>query len=201
MDSLIIKLCQLLDTFLNPVIIFLAIVEIVFMIKSIITLISISKKIDKLNASDKKHSKGAKLIADGKYQEVIETCKTKSWDEFEECMKNYQDKGKWYMMYALTIQLFTLLGILGTVAGLFLALQSGELNGDNLYQGVSLALSSTVLGIAITIVFKVIDILFLSNIVYHIDSGIEIFEKKYKDMKDSAIHQTLESKTNTSNED
>lgn len=200
MDSIVKGICHFIDIFLNPVIIIVAIVEIFFMIKALVVLIKIYINIDKLNAPEKRKSKGAKFILGGKYQEVKETYETKSWDEFEDCMKYYQDKGVWYSWYALTVQLFTLLGILGTVAGLFLALESGELNGDNLYQGVSLALSSTVLGILITIIFKSIDIIVFSKLVYHIDSGIEIFEKSYKAMQDSVFHQTVEARSNSNEE-
>ena len=97
--------------------------------------------------------------------------------------KNIKKACRYITWFFLFIQLFPLLGILGTVAGLYIAMNTNDgterlFAGEGLYTGDGLALSSTVLGIFFAILFKVVDI-FLSNAVNKIDDNIDRYEKSY----------------------
>ena len=74
-----------------------------------------------------------------------------------------------------------LLGILGTVTGLFVAMNGNAdwSNAQNLFEGVSFALSSTVLGILFAVIFKVVDIIFCSRYLNYIDDGVDRFRESY----------------------
>ena len=95
--------------------------------------------------------------------------------EFEQVRNNYQKSESIYNVYTQIIQIFPLLGILGTVAGLYLAVSSGE----NLYHGVGFALSSTIYGLIATIFYKIIDIILETFIILPIEEGMENFEKDF----------------------
>ncbi len=151
-------------------------------------MLPVKRRIEFLNKPKKKGNR-LKFISGTKYQEESELYDTKSWDDYKEIMNAYNRNGKSYIRYSLIIQLFPLLGILGTVSGLFLALQNGELSGENLYSDVGFALSSTVLGIAMAIIFKFLDTFILSNIIVKIDGECELYEKSYKVLQNVYIQQ------------
>ena len=200
LDDFILHVCNFLDKFLNPIIVLLMLLEIVLFIVTEYKMINICREVNKLNKPLTKN-KVTNRLGSKMFQRNKEINSNISWDDFEECIKQYQREWKYYSWFSLSIQLFTLLGILGTVAGLYIALKNGALNGDNLYEGVGLALSSTVLGILLAVVFKSLDILFLSKLINDIDGGIELFEKSYKAMNDDVIHQTLAANKNDFQED
>ena len=52
-------------------------------------------------------------------------------------------------------------------------------NAQNLFEGVSFALSSTVLGILFAVIFKSVDILFCSRYLNYIDDGVDRFRESY----------------------
>ena len=83
----------------------------------------------------------------------------------------------------MIIQLFTLLGILGTVAGLFISLRHMEniSQSKELLDGVKFALSSTILGIILAVIYKFFDIIIGSVWVNYIDDGITIFKNNYRE--------------------
>lgn len=177
---------------LNVGIFLLAIVELIFTIISAINLEKLSKKIDYLNNPKLKNGKSF-----WKRKGEIQTSHpdtVKKWSDLEDFMKEYQEKMQIYTVFTLIIQLFTLLGILGTVAGLFVAMQDME-TAENLFEGVKFALSSTVLGISCALIFKIADIVFSAVYVSHIDEGIEIYEKDYNIHSSDAFHDLLEKMT------
>lgn len=189
---LVLELCQFLDSILNVGIFLLAIVELIFTIISAINLEKLSKKIDYLNNPKLKNGKSF-----WKRKGEIQTSHpdtVKKWSDLEDFMKEYQKKIQIYTGFTLVIQLFTLLGILGTVAGLFVAMQDME-TAENLFEGVKFALSSTVLGISFALIFKIADIVFSAVYVSHIDEGIEIYEKDYNIHSSDAFHDMLEKMT------
>ena len=87
----------------------------------------------------------------------------KDWKEFDKFCDDYQNDSMLFSSVSLIIQIFPLLGILGTVTGLFVAMNGNAdwSNAQNLFEGVSFALSSTVLGILFAVIFKSVDILFV----------------------------------------
>ncbi len=106
-----------------------------------------------------------------------------NWDEFDQFLADYQEKGRCYSVFSLLIQIFPLLGILGTVAGLYLAMGSGQ----ELYNGVELALSSTIFGIICAVIFKVVDIFITALLINDIEDGISRYEKMFKVDHDDAV--------------
>ena len=91
-------------------------------------------------------------------------------------------KGIIYSAFSMCIQLFTLLGILGTVAGLYISMNADQ----NIYEGVEFALSSTVLGIIFAVFYKFCDILFVSIFINYIEDGID-FNKLLVKSKESTF--------------
>lgn len=65
----------------------------------------------------------------------------------------YRDATRWYYLFSSLIAVFPLLGISGTVIGIIPALSDFE----HINQYFSLALSSTLMGILFSVIFKVVE--------------------------------------------
>lgn len=181
-------LCTVLDKVTNPVIIAVAIFEFVLMSVSIWIMAQFRIRIWKLNRKEIKKSNTAKKQSKGKVEKTIELESNHNWEEFDQFLEDYQKKGCWYSAFSLIIQIFTLLGILGTVAGLYLAMK----NGQDMYSGVELALSTTILGILCAVIYKVADIFIVSVFINYIEDGINRYEKIYKiDSEDATINAVI----------
>lgn len=150
---------------------------------------SLRLRIWKLNCKELKKSNNAKKEAKGRVEKTIEFESSRNWDEFDQFLEDYQKQGCWYSAFSLTIQIFPLLGILGTVAGLYLAMK----NGEDMYRGVELALSTTILGILFAVIYKIVDIIIVSTCINYIEDGINRYEKIYKvDSEDAEIVAALD---------
>lgn len=180
MNSAILAVSWLLAKILNPVIVILAIVEAVLMIMAYNKMIVLKKRIDALNGETP-----GKQVLRSKKAGIVETEYTvkvkKDWKEFDKFCDDYQNDSMLFSSVSLIIQIFPLLGILGTVTGLFVAMNGNAdwSNAQNLFEGVSFALSSTVLGILFAVIFKSVDILFCSRYLNYIDDGVERFRESY----------------------
>ena len=167
---------EVLDAITNPTIVITAIIEFGLMIVSIVVMVRFKHKIIKLTGKGLEKSKVSKKDAKGEVIKTVEFESKKNWDEFDQFLEDYQKNGGWYSAFSLVIQLFPLLGILGTVAGLYLAMS----NGQDMYEGVELALSTTVLGILFAVFFKIADVIIVSMLINYIEDGIDRYEKIYK---------------------
>ncbi len=177
-----IGLCRVLDAIINPTIIVLALFEFVLMSVSVWIMWNFRLRISVLNRKEIKGSKTS-VTSDGKrVDKIIEMESSRDWDEFDRFLEDYQKQGGWYSAFSLVIQVFTLLGILGTVAGLYLAMA----NGEDMYSGVELALSSTILGIIFAVIYKTADIIITSSLINYIEDGISRYEKIYKVDRDAS---------------
>lgn len=184
-DSIIMALSQVFKVVLNPAILVLAVYESFVMIKAIGRLSDCLDRIKELTGED---NRTRKAIKKGKVvKKESSGTSIMNWDDYKSFQVQYKDAEKIYSRFALIIQLFTLMGILGTVAGLFLSLSNGEINNDTIYAGVGFALSSTILGIIMAIIFKIIDIAITSHFITQIDSYMEIYEKDYNVSRDIAV--------------
>ena len=182
-------LCNVLDKVTNPTIIAVAVLEFVLMCVSIWIMARFRIRIWKLNRKELKKSNTAKKQSKGRVEKTIELESNHNWDEFDQFLEDYQKEGCWYSAFSLIIQMFTLLGILGTVAGLYLAMS----NGQDMYSGVELALSTTILGILCAVVYKVADIIIVSVFINYIEDGINRYEKIYKiDSEDATINAVID---------
>lgn len=175
-------LCEFLDVVTNPAIISVAVIEFVFMIIAIIYLVKFRIRISKLNSKKIVKQGKPKKVAVGQVTTKTEVELTQNWEDFDRFLAEYQEKSWLYSAFSLIIQIFTLLGILGTVAGLYLAMS----NGQDMYRGVELALSTTVLGILFAIIYKIADVIIVSFLINYIDDGIERYEKIYHVKNDEA---------------
>ena len=169
-------LCNIIDKVTNPIICAFAVWEFVLMIISIVIMAIFKSRINKLNGKELKKSSTAKRRGKGRIEKTMEFESNHNWEEFDQFLEDYQKKGCLYSAFSMIIQIFTLLGILGTVAGLYLAMS----NGQDMYEGVELALSTTILGILFAAVYKFFDILIVSFLINYIEDGINRYEKIYK---------------------
>lgn len=183
--------CKLLDHHLNSLIFILAMFEIGLAVISFYELQGLKNKIKKLNTREKRKLGRARRLGKGKVESRYEDVSEKDWYEFDEFLKAYQKKSIPYNTFSLIIQLFTLLGILGTVAGLYVAINSNQ----DIYDGVKFALSSTVLGIVFAVIFKIFDIIFTSAFIHYIEDGIDRYEKEFRVNSEDANVDMMKKKT------
>lgn len=186
MNTAVLILCKILDKTLNIVIILAAFFEAYLLIISWNKLATYRTKIKKLNNYTKLKITSGEHKEKGVVKTVYTSTSEKNWREFDMFCSNYQEDGKVFSLYSLLIQIFTLLGILGTVAGLFIAMQNNKdwSNSAGMFEGVKFALSSTVLGIIFAVIFKIFDIFLNAFYINYIDDGIARFTANYSEEKD-----------------
>ena len=186
MNTAVLILCKILDKTLNIVIILVAFFEAYLLIISWNKLAAYRTKIKKLNNYTKLKITSGEHKEKGVVKTVYTSTSEKNWREFDMFCSNYQEDGKVFSLYSLLIQIFTLLGILGTVAGLFIAMQNNKdwSNSAGMFEGVKFALSSTVLGIIFAVIFKIFDIFLNAFYINYIDDGIARFTANYSEEKD-----------------
>ena len=182
MDGIILGLSRFLATgTLNGLILIIAVMETVFIIQAYPKLKSLKERIDKLNGIS-----SVKKVLRGKDDRKLETetivTSLKDWSEFDAFCDDYQNDSVLFSRISLIIQVFPLLGILGTVTGLFIAMNANAdwSNAAFLFEGVRFALSSTVLGILFAVLFKIVDIFFSARFLGYIDDGIDRFRENYR---------------------
>ena len=180
-------LCKILDAVINPAIYILAIVEFVLLCVSVWTLKGFKKRISDLNRDNIRKVRLSKTKGKREVSKTIETTKSRNWDDFERFQRDYQKDSVYYSVFSLIIQLFTLLGILGTVVGLYIAMN----NGEDLYKGVGLALSTTINGILFAVIYKLFDIGITATLLNFIDDGMDIFVDSYKADSDDATRSAM----------
>lgn len=174
-------LCLFLDAVINPTIILVALIELFFLVRSVSLLVKFRTRITRLNSKKIVRPTTSKKD-EGKLTTTMELELTQNWDEFDQFLEEYQNKGWWYSAFSLIIQIFTLLGILGTVAGLYIAMS----NGEDMYKGVEMALSTTILGILFAVLYKIADIFVVSFLINYIEDGVNRYEKIYQVKNDDA---------------
>ena len=186
MNAWIYFLCLFLNKTLNIGILLLGAFEVFLLVKTWQKLAGLRKQIDKINGSRSRETWRNVGREKGKLTTEFTSRIEHDWTEFDRFYNQYQKDGRWYSAFTLIIQLFTLLGILGTVAGLFIAMQGNAdwTNAQGIYQGVRFALSSTVLGIILAVIFKVFEIIIHSLYVNYIEDGIQRFTNNYNEEKD-----------------
>ena len=162
MNSAILAVSWFLAKILNPVIVILAIVEAVLMIMAYNKMIALKKRIDALNGETP-----GKQVLRSKKAGIVETEYTvkvkKDWKEFDNFCDDYQNDSMLFSSVSLIIQIGN----------------ADWSNAQNLFEGVSFALSSTVLGILFAVIFKFVDILFCSRYLNYIDDGVDRFRESY----------------------
>lgn len=188
MEFLTLLLCGILKTILNTLIFILAGYEFVQYYKSHSRLKKYKNKIDVL-LGPKRKSKKVKAEGPKQYSTQITSELVLNWDEFDAFCEQYQDDSIIISRFSMVIQLFPLFGILGTVAGLYYAMNTnqGLQNAQDMYVGVRFALSSTVYGIIWAVVFKILEVYLDSHFINYIEDGIVRFKDKYNEEKGIAL--------------
>lgn len=176
-ENFLLVVCSLLNTILNPGILILAIFEATYAVQCLLSLNARKKEIINLAGESRKKRQTAQKSGKGKVTTTYEATIERDWAKYDGFRQKYQDSLSVYNKFTLIIHLFPLLGILGTVAGLYIAMNAPD-GAESLYTGVGFALSSTIWGIICAIVFKLFDV-FLSNMVNVIDDNIDRYEKNY----------------------
>ena len=182
--NLLLIFCKGLNVALNPIIVIAAFIEAFLGFLSFLNLNSLKKEIDEINHSS---SGSTNLLQKepGKVTLASTIITERDWNRFDGFCDRYQDKGRLFSGFSQLIQLFPLFGILGTVAGLYIAMNGNQdwTNAQGMFEGVRFALSSTIIGLIMAIIFKTIDVLFTSLYINYIDDGIERFKDKYNEAK------------------
>lgn len=88
----------------------------------------------------------------------------------------FNKKCSWHGVLVQCIPIFPLLGILGTVAGLILELQAGDI--EAMMQSLDVALDTTLWGLVFAIVLKIMEAVFPSRIIYDVEVMLDDFDKK-----------------------
>lgn len=190
--NITLLICRLLKLALNVVIVLLGFYELILLFQSLTRLRKLKNTIDILLGSKRK---SRKVKADGpkQYSSQVTSELVLNWDEFDAFCEKYQEDSITISKFSLIIQLFPLLGILGTVAGLYYAMNSnqGIQNAQDMYDGVRLALSSTIYGILFAVFYKCLDVFINAYFINYIDDGIERFKDKYNEEKGIALGEDV----------
>ncbi len=181
MHAFIMFLCGLLSGCLNYIIVLLFLFEVGLSVWLFLRLSGDMASLEKLTEVTDEREPGRR----GPGRSVITSKRViteRNWDAYVSFRKSYTRTMTGYDVYFALIQLFTLLGILGTVAGLYLSLNAVPDTGgiQNIsYDGIAFALSSTILGIGCTVILKLLDIALSGRYIDRIDDRLDLFEKDY----------------------
>lgn len=88
----------------------------------------------------------------------------------------FNKKCSWHGVLVQCIPVFPLFGILGTVAGLMLELQAGNI--DAMMQSLDVALETTFWGLLFAILLKVVEAVFSARIISDVEVMLDDFDKK-----------------------
>ncbi|MBP3577044.1 MAG: MotA/TolQ/ExbB proton channel family protein [Lachnospiraceae bacterium] len=117
------------------------------------------------------------LNADSKEMEENEDeSATITPDTIRKYETEFNEKCSWHGVLIQCIPVFPLLGILGTVAGLMLELQAGDINA--MMQSLDVALETTFWGLIFAIILKVIEAVFPARIISDVEVLLDDFDKK-----------------------
>ena len=185
-NGIIILISQFLADYLNLFILALGVVELVIMLISVKKLYGLRCEIDRLNNPADRVLVGLfkrkkRVHQDYAIENVLD------WTEFDTFCNRYQNDIRYYTAFVMIIQHFTLLGILGTVCGLYISLinMNGLSESVKLFDGVKFALSSTILGIIMAVLYKTADTIICSGFVCYIEDGIVRFKNNYHEDKET----------------
>ena len=174
-NKFMVSLCRFLASNLNFWIFILAICELVFAVVAGYKLFELKKKIIEINKSKVTTKAYTDKEFKGKVKRTTEFTTSYDYHLLDPIRDDYQKTQGFYTIFSLIIQLFPLFGILGTVSGLYYALYDGK----EIYAGVSFALSSTILGISWSIIYKIVDMIYSAFAINFIVESIERYEKDF----------------------
>lgn len=184
--SMMISICSWLANHLNTVIFMGGLIDLFFLIISGCRLCILKIRINNLNRGERKKDGIAWKSGKGKVaSQYIETI-DRDWSKFDLFRDDYQKGLTLYNASSLFIQTFPLLGILGTVSGLYIAINTQQ--ERFIYSGVGFALESTIYGIVCAVILKFVEIFITALFVNYIDDGIDRYEKGYSVANEEVQH-------------
>ncbi len=191
--AITMTICGALNIILNPFIFVLAVYEFYVFLKSFTKLSKLKERINALLGVERK-SKVVKLYGPKQVLTEVTSKQVLNFDEFDAFCERYQEDSIYISRFSMIIQLFPLLGILGTVAGLYYAMNSGQglQSSQDMYEGVRLALSTTIYGIIWAVLFKLCDVVLSAYFINYIEDGIDRFKDKYNEEKGLALGEKLQ---------
>ncbi|MBR4163483.1 MAG: MotA/TolQ/ExbB proton channel family protein [Solobacterium sp.] len=171
-----LAISHILANILNPVIFMVGIFEAYLGSVSGYLIYGVQSKLKKLIHQDTFHSDTPVKDSHTQVKREFHSMNVKDYHKDLDPLRNdYEKAAKKYSRFSLLIQIFPLLGILGTVAGLHVAISEGQ----EIYAGVEFALTSTILGLIFAILFKFFDVLLFAPWVNEIEDGFDRYEKEF----------------------
>ena len=166
---------RFIATIIDPLII-------VFGIGVLAALIYVTVKLKELknDLSEKFYSTSSKAILNKKTlalkRREIAPSRLEDVDELRENFNNLISK---YITCAQMIPIFPLLGILGTVTGLILEVQTAD--AQAIYNALSTAMTSTFYGLIASIVLKFVEAFFTLKDINYIESELDEYDRSFRD--------------------
>ena len=161
---------------LNTFIILLGVIEAGFGCVSGYLIYGVQSKLKKLIHQDTFHSDTPVKDSNTQVKREFHSMNVKDYHKDLDPLRNgYEKATQLYSRFSLLIQMFPLLGILGTVTGLHVAISEGQ----EIYAGVEFALTSTILGLLFAIIFKFFDVFLFAPWVNEIEDGFDRYEKEF----------------------
>lgn len=168
-------LLQLIDNYAVEGIVILGVIIAILLL---VNGLSLSNQKNKIEEALERRNKKYKLNGDLKEIEETDDDSTTiiTPDTIRKYETEFNKKCSWHGVLVQFIPIFPLLGILGTVAGLMLQIQSNDITG--MMDSLDVALTTTLFGLIFAIALKVIEALFPSRVIYDVEVMLEDFEKK-----------------------
>ena len=167
-------LLQFIENYAVEAIVILGVVNAVLLLVNGLSLSNQKNKIE-----EALERRGKKYKFNGESKEIEETDDESvaiTPDTIRKYETEFNKKCSWHGVLIQFIPIFPLLGILGTVAGLMLQIQSSDIAG--MMASLDVALTTTLFGLIFAIVLKAIEAVFPSRVIYEVEVMLEDFDKK-----------------------
>ena len=165
---------QVVKDYINLIILLSGIVLTAFIFYNGSKLSSHKSRIDE--AVSRKNKKWAVNPVDGTVMDEDDVDAAITPDTIRKYERDFNKDCALHNVFSQLIPIFPLMGILGTVAGLMLEVNSQDING--MMESVYAALSSTFFGLIFAILLKFVDAIFPSRIIEDVDVMLEDYSKK-----------------------
>ncbi len=167
-------LLQFIENYAVEAIVILGVVNAVLLL---VNGLSLSNQKNKIEEALERRSKKYKFNGESKeIEETDDESVAITPDTIRKYETEFNKKCSWHGVLIQFIPIFPLLGILGTVAGLMLQIQSSDIAG--MMASLDVALTTTLFGLIFAIVLKAIEAVFPSRVIYEVEVMLEDFDKK-----------------------
>ena len=155
----------------------IVILGVVIAILLLVNGLSLSNQKNKIQEALERRNRKYKFNGDLKeIEETDDDSASITPDTIRKYETEFNKKCSWHGVLIQFIPIFPLLGILGTVAGLMMQIQSSDIAG--MMDSLDVALTTTLFGLIFAIALKVIEALFPSRVIYDVEVMLDDFDKK-----------------------